>query len=328
MKECLFTAFFKDKSDEEAAIRVFEAQTGIPVEKNLKSIQDRTEFLSEIIEYRFGIFFSKLFTGLKHEPLAFPDSQYTPDWSMLNGDEKIIAEVFRLNPSRKDALDLDYSDKLAGRLHEIAKDYLLKLEYQYEQLTEVSHDLTAVKSSIENWLNSNPDLSTSIDINKEINFTVRAKKSGLKKVNIISPYRTINFDYRRLTGEKSSLFSKLKYATELSKNNIPYIVCMHLTFESWFDDEDVYRRLYGSSGILHGDEPFEEFYPGAVFHDISSGLYYSNELINDCVSGILVSYQGNFSYFPNYSHNNRLSTESKTLLNKFLYKELVEQLES
>lgn len=328
MKECLYTAFFKDKPEDEATIQAFAASSGIPVEQNLKAIQDRTEFLSEIIEYRFGIFFSKLFTELKHEPRAFPDSPYTPDWSMLSANEKIIAEVFRLNSSRKDALDLDYSDKLAGVLHEIAKDFLLKLEYQYEQLTGISHNLTAIKSSIENWLITNPELGTSFEFNNEINFTVRGKDSGLTKVNIISPYRAINFDYRRLTGEKSRLFSKLKYATELSKSNIPYIVCMHLTFESWFDTEDVYQRLYGSAGILHDDEPFEEFYPGAVFHDISSGLYYSNELIKDCVSGILVSYQGNFSYFPNYSHNNRLSPESKTLLDQFLYKELTKHHES
>lgn len=324
MRECLYTSFFKDKPEDEKTILAFAASSGIPVERNLKAIQDRTTFLSEIIEYRFGIFFSKLFTELKHEPQAFPDSAYTPDWSMLNADEKIIAEVLRLNPTSRDALDLDYSDKLAGVLSEIPEDYFLKLEYTFEQLTMSSHDLPAIKNSIENWLSSNPELGGSFEFNNEINFTVRAKNSGLTKVNILSPFRSINFDYRRLTGEKSPVFSKLKYATELSKNNIPYIVCMHLTFESWFDPEDVYQRLYGRSGIFHDDEPFEEFYPGAVFQDISSGLYYSNQLIKDCISGILVSYQGNFSYFPNYSHNNRLSLGSKKLLKEFLYKELVD----
>lgn len=323
--ECLYTAFFQDKPEDEIELLAFAASTGIPAVQNLKTIRDRTEFLSEIIEYRFGIFFSKLFTGLKHEPLAFPNSPYTPDWSMLNADEKIIAEVFRLNPSHKDAMDLDYSDRLAGELHQIKRDFLLKAEYQFEKLTAASQDLPAIKNSIDAWLDLSPELGAAFEFNDEINFTVRAKNAGLTKVNVLSPYRTINFDYRRLTGERSTLFSKLKYANEISKNNIPYIVCMHLTFESWFDAEDVYQRLYGSSGIFHDEKPFEEFYPGAVFHDISTGLYYSNELIKNCVSGILVYYQGVFSYFPNYSHKNRLSPESKALLNNFLYKDLAQQ---
>lgn len=65
MEESLYTKFFKNKSSDEVEMLEFALRCSIPIENNLKAIQDRTEFLSEIIEYRFGIFFSKLFTDAK-----------------------------------------------------------------------------------------------------------------------------------------------------------------------------------------------------------------------------------------------------------------------
>ncbi|WGQ10709.1 hypothetical protein QG516_03445 [Pedobacter gandavensis] len=322
MQECLYSEFFKNKPADEAELLEFGKRCSIPVENNLKAIRDRTEFLAEIIEYRFGNLLSKSFTDLKHEYSIFPDSPYTPDWTMKNGSETIVAEVLRLNPAQKDAHDMHYSDKLAEVLGELKKDFLLKLEYKFEQLSEKAQDLQAIKSFISKWIEGNPERYAKVSYNDEINFTVFRKDEGLTKVNTLGPYRSIDFDYRRLTGERSRLFSKLKYADELVKHDIPYLVCMHLTFESWFDPEDLFQRLYGMSGSFHHDEPFEEFYPGAVFHDISEGLYYTNDLIKNCISGILVYYQGHFSYFPNYSNCNRLSNKSQELLKQHLYKDL------
>lgn len=322
MKKILYSIFFKNKPTAEAELLEFGKRCAIPVERNLKDIGDETEFLAEIMEYRFGNFFSKLFTDLRHEYPTFPNSSYTPDWTMRNGSETIVAEVFRLNASQRDTEEMQYADKLAGVLGELKKDFLLKIKYKFQQLSETALDLKVIKSFVYDWLESNPEVNSKVSFNNEINFAVLSKNQGLKKVNSLGPLRIIDFDYRRLTGERSRLFSKLKYKNELDKNNIPYLVCMHLAFESSFDPEDIFQRLYGMSTLFEIDEPFEEFYPKVAFHDISQGLYYNNDDIKNYISGILVYYEGQFSYFPNYSKHNRLSKDSHELLKPYLYKKL------
>jgi len=84
----------------------------------------------------------------------------------------------------------------------------------------------------------------------------------------------------------------------------------------------MYVKLYGGSGVFHGDESFNEYYPDALFHTYADGLYYCNDTIKNCVSGIIVYYQNEFTFFPNYSDKNRLSNDSMQLLNAYLYNDL------
>jgi hypothetical protein len=179
------------------------------------------------------------------------------------------------------------------------------------------------ESQAREWIYTNPSEGDYMTFGHKIKIIVKQKDIGLTKVNAMSPFVSIRFDYRRLAGEESRLFEKLdKYADLANKHNLPYLICLHLSFESWFKPEDMYTKLYGCSGVFHGDEPFNEYYPDAVFHTYADGLYYCNDIIKNCVSGVIVYYQNEFTFFPNYSDKNRLSNDSMQLLNAYLYNDL------
>jgi len=58
----------------------------------------------------------------------------------------------------------------------------------------------------------------------------------------------INLDFRRLHSPNSALLQKArKYDEVVERQSLPYIICFHLDFHSWFSKEDVYNALYGLS---------------------------------------------------------------------------------
>jgi len=317
-----YADFFVDKPELVATFNKFGERYNIPVAKKLKSIKDRDEFLAEIIEYRFGVLFGALFENVEHERKVFPGSPFTPDWTITSGSQLVVAEVIRLNPSQGDSLEMKLTDALMNSLNTILGDYLVQLKYNYEEIKDLPIDQEYFKSQVREWILTDPSIGSYMTFNSKINVVVKKKNVGLTKVNAISSFRRINFDYRRLTGENSRLFSKLKYAGAVNKHELPYIICMHLSFESWFKPEDMYEKLYGPSAVFEADRPFKEFYPGAEFHTFADGLYYSNETIKNCVSGIIIYYHQGFTFFPNYCCTNRLSGDSIRRLNNFLYKDL------
>lgn len=317
-----YSAFFIDKPELEITFKEFSDQFNIPVERKLKAIKDKDEFLAEIIEFQFGIFFGSMFNNVQHERKIFLDSLFTPDWTIINDSHEIVAEVIRLNSSQRDLEEEQVSDKLMETLENIPGDYVVQLKYKYEKIKDINLDHAHLNTSVTEWLKKSREISDFMVFNKTIQVTVTHKGIGSPIVHIVGAYRSINFDYRRLSGQKSRLFSKLKYADAVNQQQLPYFICIHLSFESGFDTQDMFKSLYGCSGIFHGDEPFEEFYPDAPFHSFMDGLFYNNEIIKNCVSGIIVYYQGTFTFFQNYCNTNRLPSNSKEILNKYLYEEL------
>ena len=317
-----YSEFFKDKPELELSFRQLSTDFDIPVERKLKAITDETEFLAAIIEFRFGVLFSALSYTLFHDRIIFPESPLKPDWTIICDQETIVAEVVRLNPSLKDSQELEFSDNLMETLQSIEENFFLELDYDYTQVSALELDHDDIKSLVIDWLKPERAVGDQVVFYGLITLTVVQKNTNITHVCVVGAFSTINFDYRRLYGENSRLFSKLKYADAVQTHNYPFIICMHLSFESWFKPEELYEKLYGQTCSFHHHEPFEEYYPEVPFQMFMNGLFYSNESFRNSVSGIIAYYQGEFTFFPNYAKSNRLSQRSLDFLNCHLYKDL------
>lgn len=318
----LYNQFFKDKQKDEQEFILFGERHEIRVKPLLERISNEDEFLATIIELRFGVFLNNFFHRLDYEKRAFPHSMFTPDWLIHSEEQRIVAEVFRLNPSKKDQEEIDFGVKLMDTLALIKEDYCLQLEYDYNEILSLLINFDDVREKISLWFNGGRELEEKLTLYDVLSFKVIDKNLGYNKVLSVGNFSTINFDYRRLSGGNSRLLSKLKYAQVSYENDMPYIICVYLSFQSWFKPEDVYEKLYGSSVEFHHNEPWGQYYPNAPFHDISKGLFYTNMPFRKYVSGILVRYQDEYIFFPNYSSLNKLSNQVLDLLRPFFYKEL------
>ncbi|MGO1822269.1 MAG: hypothetical protein ACTHZG_08715 [Ruoffia tabacinasalis] len=317
----LFNEFFKDKVGDKRELLDFGVKNNILVEDLLSRISNRTDFLATIIELRFGMFFDSLFYKVAYDKKAFRGSNLTPDWTITTDKQAVIAEVFRLNASKFDQDEIEFGDKLMDILGKIQEDYYIQLDYDYSERLNQSVDFECIYIDVADWLKVARGIGDKT-ILFEISFEVVAKNRGSGNVVAFGNFTPIKFDYRRLSGRNSRLFSKLKYAEHAWNNGMPFVICMHLSFESWFKPEDVYEHLYGASGEFLHSRPFGEYYPRAPFHDISRGLYYSDEIFRNQVSGVLVRYQNDFTFFPNYSISNRLDDQFLDTLKPYLYKKL------
>jgi hypothetical protein len=322
MDNDLYSAFFIDKPDLEIKFKLLSEKFNIPIERKLKALKkDKDEFLAAIIEFQFGSFFGSLFKNIQHERKIFIDSQFTPDWTITTENQEIVAEVIRLNPSKRDLEEMQFSEALIEKFSNISGDYVVQIKYKYDEIknNELAEDNLIAKIDI--WLKADRKVGESLQLDN-MRIIVTHKNVGLTNIQAIGTFRTINFDYRRLDGDKSRLLSKLKYADAVIKQQLPYFICIHLSFDSGFDPHDMYKVLFGSGGIFYGDEPFDGYYPNAAFHTFTDGLFYRNDVVKNCVSGVIVYYNGNFTVFPNYCKTNRLSDDCKRILETFLYTDL------
>lgn len=317
----LFNEFFKDKPNDKREFLDFGTKNNILVEDLLKRASNSTDFLATIIELRFGMFLDSLFSNVRYDKKAFPDNNLTPDWVISTDEQTAIAEVFRLNASKFDQEEIEFGDKLMDTLKKIQEDYYIQLDYDYNESLRQSVDFECIYVNVANWLKQDRRIGDKILL-FEISFEVVAKNRGKGNVISIGNFTPIKFDYRRLSGKNSRLFSKLKYAEHAWNNGMPFIICMYLSFESWFKPEDVYEHLYGTSGEFIHSRSFGEYYPRAPFHDISKGLFYSDDIFRKQVSGVLVKYQNDFIFFPNYSMSNKLGNQFLDTLKPYFYEKL------
>lgn len=318
----LYKEFFKDKPTDEQIFIDFGTRHNIRVKELLMNKTNMDEFLATIAELRFGVFFNSFFSKLEYGQKAFPNSSLTPDWVIHTESQSVVAEVFRINPAKGDQEKLEFGSKLTETLCRIQKDYYLQLKYDYSDILVQCIDFEHFYTKVSQWLNTDREVGEKCDV-LGICLQVVSKNRGKQHVLPIGNISAIDFDFRRLSGQNSRLFSKLKYASHAWTNNMPFIICVHLSLESWFKPEDIYEHLYGVSGEFFHHEPIGEHYPGAPFHEISKGLYYSNATFKSQISGILVRYNSDYVFFLNYSNSNKMSRQFVDVLTPYLYKDLV-----
>src|SRR5690606_25161126 len=137
---------------------LFGGRHGIRVKHLLERISNKDEFLATIIELRFGVFLDIFFQRLDYEKRAFPHNKFTPDWLIHSEEQRIVAEVFRLNPSKGNQEEIDFGDKLMDTLALIQEDYCLQLDYDYNEVSSLVIDFDNVREEVNLWLNGGKEL--------------------------------------------------------------------------------------------------------------------------------------------------------------------------
>lgn len=93
--------YFDDRQELFDEIKTLEKSIGIRLFKRLLNDNNEINFYSWLTEVRFGLYFDKISSELKHEELI---DDKTPDWTFIKNNQKILVEVARLNPNEKEFL--------------------------------------------------------------------------------------------------------------------------------------------------------------------------------------------------------------------------------
>lgn len=318
----LYQKFFENKLEQEKDFVFLGEQIGVDFRCVLEKKTTEEKFLSTLNEFKLGLFFKNLCEKMIYDTKAFPNSRFTPDWVLHLGEERIVAEVFRLYSSKIDSEEQELSSKLINTIALISADYCVELNYSYQRILLLKIDYECILERVESWLNIGREVGESLILYDEIEVKISKKNQGNTTVACRGNINIVNFDFRRLSGANSRLSSKLKYAEIAFHNDMPFIICVHLSFETWFNPQDLYQDLYGLSAEFDNEEPWEEYYPHVPYHDMGTGLYYKEKNRFKFVSGIILYYQNNYSFFPNYSSVNKLSNRVLGVLTPYLYEEL------
>lgn len=319
----LFNDFFKDKQDLLFAIENLCAKHSFDLLKRLKKEKEKANFLSVITELQYGLFFDKLGATIRYEQEISRDSGLTPDWNLQLNNQTIIAEVGRLNPAQNVQRLSDIDEALSGALKEIKLSYYVHVSYQPECVNLCDFDIHFFKEFVEEWLSNDREVGDQAIFFDFVQLKVTKKNTGNDSVLFLGDIRSIDRNSLRLKGDKSLLIGKMnKYGLVADKYDLPLIVCLSLHLETWFNEEDISLFFYGPRSEFGDDNEynqFNEYYPGAIFYEISKGYFYANESCKRNVSGVLLRRQDKFIYYHNYYHANRLSDINARLLMKVSY---------
>lgn len=85
--------YFDCNPDFYKKVEALEKRVGKKLFRKLKNNKSQTNFHSWLSEMRFGLFFNK-FCEVKYDTLI---DRKTPDWTLIMNDQKILAEVARIN---------------------------------------------------------------------------------------------------------------------------------------------------------------------------------------------------------------------------------------
>lgn len=300
----LVEEFFRDKPVLLNEFKSFSKKHKVDVIGKLTRQQKQVDFLAQITEVQFGIFLESIASSLSYENAY---DRFTPDWTMVANGQTIIAEVMRLNPSFKDQLLLDFDESLSLALQEIEIACCVNLEYLSEQIDIGGIDLKQTKSLLENWLLAQPMPGCSITLFQSLEFTLVVYSKVVNHVCLMVGGEGINSNYNRLRGNNSALLTKAqKYSEIIHRYELPYILCVYLDFNTGFRELDLYQALYGYSTEHECDINYYS-------HSIEHGLYYMKEKCMADVSGVILRYNNQYTYFHNYSSNNKLSIKNSEI---------------
>ncbi len=304
----LFNLYFDGRDDLLGAITLFDKQH----HSNFVSILGREEnenvFLSTITEIYFGLFFDKICTTINYNKLY---ENLTPDWTITINGQNVIAEVLRLNPSLSDKLKLDFDNKFMEAIQQIMIGCFLSFDYDEREISRENIDTEKCKLLVEKWLNSKPAIGDTIVLFDTIELQIIDYPPNITNVCLGGGGGSINFDYRRLNSDRSTLLKKTKkYYSIIEKNNLPYIVCVYMDFHTWFKKDDLYSTLYGLSTEHEAEVNY-------LSHSIENALYYANPLVRQNVSGVLLRQGDEYTYFHNYSMSNKLSLKNQNVFLKW-----------
>jgi len=278
--------------------------------KKLQKERDRDNFISIITELQFIEFFVKEGFHVEYEKeyLFEGGKKITPDFTLSKYNEKTIAEVLRLNPTKKDKKRNDFESFLFEAIEKIRKGCLVRIKFIDEYYESDLYDLNFIAQELEKWITNDFYLNSELTLYRNLIFRIIAIDDSLEHACVYGNFNSIDIDTRRLNSEKSQFVTKIeKYEAFISEMAFPYLICLKIDFHAGINENEMFRTMYG-------DLLFYDYVPK---HESQlNGFYYTNDIAKRNLSGvILLGDNNNVYYFNNYFLLNRLK---QTIKNEFL----------
>lgn len=301
----LFENFFDGKENLLKSVKDIDSKHKLELINSLSNENTEVDFLSKISEIYFGIFFDEYSSSAKYEK---SHDGKEPDWTFNINGQEIMVEVFRLNPSLPDKVNLDFDYNFMKAIREVQTGCFLSFDYDETVIVREDIDIQKCKVLVEDWLNKKPAINETIILFNTIEIQLIDYLPNINHACLAGGGGGINFNYKRLHGANSALLKKVKkYSEIIGKYNLPYIICIDMDFCTWLGKDDLYNILYG---LL----PEHEARANYFLHNIKKAQFYlDREFITD-VSGILLKKGDEFTYYHNYFESNRLNSENQNLL--------------
>ncbi|KAA5548184.1 hypothetical protein [Adhaeribacter rhizoryzae] len=299
--------------DFESKILAFDFQTREKIKKNLIKEKNRTTFYSKITEINFGLFFANNGAQTEYEKkYKFQSKNLEPDWTLTLNGQKILNEVSRLNPTRKDQIRNDFESELLERLSILEGSCYLKVNFENEYFDPSEYDLDEITHQLRSWLSHERALFEQITLFKNISFKIKAVDSTLKNIIVIGNNNSVDIDLRRLISNGSEFIKKVnKYADFIEETKMPFIISLYSDVLNGIDELDLFHFLYGSS--------IDDRRTYSVYSNLDSGLFYNNNLVRKYLSGVLLKRENTVTFFYNYYKSNLLNEMNVHFLKKYQF---------
>jgi len=300
----IFALYFDGRDDLLGAIKLFDTKHHAGLVASLNKETKETDFLSTITEINFGLFFDKISNTVQYNKTY---ENLTPDWTLTINGQNIIAEVLRLNPSSSDKVKLDFDNDFMEAMHQIMVGCFLSFDYDEKEIKRENIDIPKCTILVEKWLKTKPAINDTLVLFDTIELQIISYPPNIDHTCLAGGGGSINFDYRRLKGDRSTLLRKTqKYSSIIENYNLPYIVCIYMDFHTWFKKDDLYTTLYGLSTEHEAEINF-------LSHNIENALYYANTIVRQNVSGVLLRQNDEFTYYHNFSKSNKLNNKNQEI---------------
>ncbi len=149
--------------------------------KRLEKESDKNNFLSTIVEIRFGRLFCELGFQAEYDKV-FPNKQ-RPDWEIRCGEAAAICDVYRLGQSARDQIRSDFESQLIEKLQKIPQSYFLKISFAKRHIDSTLYDVEVIANEVREWLVTSPkEVGDKITIQGDFGFEIIKSRTDVEHV--------------------------------------------------------------------------------------------------------------------------------------------------
>lgn len=291
--------------------------------KNLKTHQNKNNFLSTIAEVKFGELFTKLNFEIEYDKKYY--NKQTPDWSLIYENSVAICEVYRLGKSKKDQIYCDFENQIKEVLVKLRYNYFIKINFFDEDIDLSKFNTNIIINEVEDWLRkSTKVIGDRIIVNTNFEFEVIKTNTNVNHLCFIGPAKSIDYKPHKLKQVEylndNEITKKLKkYNNVILKENLAYFICVSVDFVSGFDIAD-FSEFFLGMGVENIDygtpfnEPEEFKHWGSTWTEL--GKFYDNPQL----SGIIIYYNNSFTFLINPNQKQIIYHEKNNLIKEKLLK--------
>lgn len=283
--------------------------------KKLKNEKDESNFSAILTELGFFEHFASRGFSVELEK-EYSDSErfnYKPDLTLTQNGQSMIAEVIRLNPTKKDDVRNRFENELMEKLETIQAGCWLQIDFTEEYFDATGYDINGILCEVRSWIVQGKSVGARLVVANNFNFEIVRIDPKLSHVCVLGNANSINIDTRRLNSAGSGFTKKIsRYLKLISENQLPYLICLKIDFHAGIDQDEMFWMMYG-------DLEFHQHLN--LYLSKMNGVYYVNSDARNYLSGVLLMVGNSIFYYHNYGqHKLFRSIENELISNQYFGK--------